>query len=93
MIDNTMDEDQRTRGQTSNLRDTTRGISLLDTHDRRVSSGFGVHLTSTNKQKKNKVHGRNYMQQGWCSDCKEFKKFKSTYVFQCVEMIRLKEGA
>ena len=36
MIDNKMDEAQITMGQTSNLRDTTWVISLLDTHDRRV---------------------------------------------------------
>ena len=52
MIDNTMDEDQRTRSRNYNLRDTTSGISLLDTHEGRVSSGFDVHLTPTNKQNK-----------------------------------------
>ena len=80
MIDNKMDEDQRTRGWTSNLRDTNWGILFLDKHDKRVSSGFGVHLTPTNKQINNKVYCTNYMQQDWCSDCKGFKKFKSTYV-------------
>ena len=49
MIYNTMDEAHITRGRTSNLRDTTWVISLLDTHDGRVSSGVDVHLTSTNK--------------------------------------------
>ena len=47
-----MDEAQKTRGRTSNLRDTTWGVSLLDTHDGRVSSGVGVHLTPTNKKMK-----------------------------------------
>ena len=36
LIDNTMDEAHITWGQTSNLRDTTWGISLLETHDGRV---------------------------------------------------------
>ena len=60
-----MDEAQKTRGRTSNLRDTTWRISLLDTHDGRVSSGVGVHLTPTNKKRKNKGHCTNYMQQDW----------------------------
>ena len=38
MIDNTMFEAHRTRGRTSNLRDTNWGISLLDTHYGWVSS-------------------------------------------------------
>ena len=81
MTDNTMDGSQRTRGQTSNLRDTTWEISLLDTHGGRVSSGFGVHLTPTNKKIINKGHCTNYMQQYWCSKCKGFFKFNSTYVY------------
>ena len=80
MIDNKMDESQRTRSRTSNLRDTTWGISLLNTHAGRVSSGVGVHLTPTNKKRKNKGHYKNYMQQDWCSDCKGFKNVKTTYV-------------
>ena len=47
MIDNTMDESHIKRGRTSNLRDTTWGILLLDTHDGQVSSGVGAHLTPT----------------------------------------------
>ena len=69
MIESTTDEAQRTRGLTSNLRYTTWGISLLYTHEGRVSSGVGVHLTPTNKKVKNKGHCTNYMQQYWCSDC------------------------
>ena len=42
IIDNTMDESQRTRSRPYNLRDTTWGISLLDTHDGQVSSGVGA---------------------------------------------------
>ena len=53
MIDNTMYKAQRTRGRTSNLRDTTWGISLVYTHDGRVSSGVGVHITPTNKKRMN----------------------------------------
>ena len=51
MIDNKMDESQRTRIRPSNLKDATWGISLLDTHDGRVSSGVGVHITPTKKKK------------------------------------------
>ena len=65
MIDNTMDESQITRGRTFNLRDTTRGISLLDTNDGQVSSGVGVYLTPTNKKIKNKGHCTKYIKQGW----------------------------
>ena len=72
MIDNTMYEAQRTRGRTSNFIYTTWRISLLHTHDRRVSSGVGVHVTSTNKKRNNKGYCTNYMQQDWCSDCKGF---------------------
>ena len=61
MIENTMDEAQRERCRTSNLRDKTWGISLLDTHDGRVSSGVGLHLTPTNKKRKNKGNCTNYM--------------------------------
>ena len=64
LIDNTMDEAHRTRGRTSNLRDTTWGISLLNTHDGRVSSGVCVHLTPT-KKRMNKGHCTNYLQKDW----------------------------
>ena len=84
-----MDEAQITRGRTSNLRDATWGISLLDTHDGRVSSEVGVHLTPTNKKIMNKGHCTNYTQQYWCSNCKGFKIFKSTYV---CSMFRDDEG-
>ena len=80
MIDNTMDEAQRKRGRTSNLRDTTWGISLIYIHDRRVSSKVGVNLAPKNKKRKNKGHCTNYMQQDWCSECKGFKIFNSIYV-------------
>ena len=39
-----------------------------------------MHLTPTDKKIKNRGHCANYMQQDWCSECKGFEKFKSTYV-------------
>ena len=65
MIDNTLDTPQRTRGCTLPIRNITGPLSTLETLDGRVSTGIGVHLTSTKKRRCMKGEITNFMQQDW----------------------------
>ena len=81
MIKNTMDEAYVARSRASNLGVLDGPPSCLDTIYGRVSSGVGVHLTTTKKRRMKKGKLANCMQQKWCSDfVRKDKRYKTTHV-------------
>ena len=96
MIDNTLDQarrtrgrPRRTRGQTSNLRPTGE-VSNLDTHDGRVSSGVGVHLTPTKKKERIKDKIQTLCSKIGAQTVRSLKGSSPRMFAQCVEMMRAK---